>query len=349
MSNYAPVLALTRGTTVESLHYGAATVVDSSGKLLAWIGNPQAVTFLRSTAKPFQLLPFIERDGVNHFDLTAREISQMCASHAGTDMHVDAVRGIQQKIGVDESHLQCGAHPPFDVETAERLIRMDEAPSPIRHNCSGKHTGMLAHAQMRNLPLDNYLDTQHPIQQDILSTFAEMCGMDVDDVQLGTDGCSAPNFAIPLYNAALGFARLSDPRDLPENRAQSCQTITSAMMAHPEMVSGFGRFDTRLMQLGDGKLIAKIGAEGYQGIGILPNLTEAGSLGVGIALKIADGDGQNRACPAIALEILHQLGILDEAQLAELSEFGPRKDILNWRKLTVGKSYPVFELERENG
>ncbi|NQU31445.1 MAG: asparaginase [Anaerolineae bacterium] len=348
MTSYTPVLERTRGTTVESLHYGAAAVVDSSGKLLAWIGNPELVTFLRSAAKPFQAIPFVEQGGARAFGLLPREISQICASHAGTDMHVEAIRGIQAKVGIEESHLQCGSHPPLDRETTEALIAAGEKPTSIRHNCSGKHTGMLAQAKSRDLPLSNYLDLEHPVQKDILSVFSEMCQIQPAEVKLGTDGCSAPNFAIPLYNAALGYARLTDPHELPEKRAEACQIITSAMMGFPEMVSGFGRFDTRLMQVGRGKLVVKTGAEGYLAVGILPNLTEAGPKGVGIALKISDGDKTEAVRAAVIIEILRQLDILDDKEMEELAEFGPVNPILNWRKLTVGESRPVFTLEKEN-
>ncbi len=349
MTNYAPVLERTRGTTVESLHYGAATVVDSSGRLLAWIGDPQHLTFLRSAAKPFQALPFIERGGAREFGLLPHEIAQICASHGGTDLHAQTVTDILAKFGADESHLQCGSHPPLDKATTERLIVEGKTPTPIRHNCSGKHSGMLAHAQMRGLPLENYLTVEHPIQKDILQTFAEMCVIEPVKVKLGTDGCSAPNFAIPLYNAALGFARLCDPRDLPAERAQACRTITSAMAAHPEYVSGFGRFDTRLMQIGRGRFVVKGGAEGYQALGILPDLTVANSKGVGIALKISDGDSKGDVRAAVMVEILHQLNILGEAELAELTDFAPVQTIYNWRNLAVGESRTIFELEKEHG
>jgi len=276
--------------------------------------------------------------------LTPREIAQICASHAGTDMHVEAIRGIQTKIGITEQNLQCGSHPPMDKKTAERLIINGETPTPIRHNCSGKHTGMLAFAKMRGLPLENYLSPEHPIQKDILARFSEMCQIPLNKIGIGTDGCSAPNFSIPLYNAALGYARLCDPHDLPEKRAKACKTITSAMMAYPEMVSGFGRFDTRLMQIGRGKLLVKGGAEGYQAVGILPNLTEASPKGVGIALKLSDGDPTGKVRAAVMLEILRQLGSLNKSELDELAEFGPINPIFNWRKIDVGESRPVFEL-----
>ena len=346
MSSYVPIFETTRGDTVESIHYGAAVVVDSNGTLLAWVGDPHAITFLRSTAKPFQALPFIERGGDKVFGLSPREIAIFCASHAGTDLHVDVIHAAQEKIGIQESDLQCGVHPPFDKATAERLIRNGEEPTPNRHNCSGKHTGMLAHAKMRGLPLQTYLDPSHPIQQDILKTFAEMCDLSVEEVHLGIDGCSAPNFAVPLYNAALAYARLCDPKDLPKTRAEACRTITSAMTAHPEMISGYGRFDTRLMEVGKGKILSKGGAEGYQGIGLMPGALAPNSPGIGIMLKVSDGDAAKRVRPAVILEILRRLRVLDEGQMRELAEFGPLQSIYNWRKLTVGESRPVFTLSR---
>ncbi len=347
MTKFTPALERTRGTRAESQHYAAAALVDSSGKLLAWIGDPHLSTFLRSSAKPFQALPCIEQGGARAFNLRARQISQICASHIGTDMHVEAVRGIQQIAGITESDLQCGSHPPIDQETAEHLIRIGEKATPIRHNCSGKHSGMLAFAKMRGLSLENYLAPAHPIQQDILAAFSEMCGVKPEEVSLGTDGCSAPNFAIPLYNTALGYARLCAPHDLPKIRTEACKTITASMMAHPEMVSGFGRFDTRLMQVGRGKFVVKTGAEGYQAVGIMPTAeSPSPHKGVGVALKISDGDPSGNVRSAVMIEILHQFGLLNNEELAELAEFGPVSPIFNWRKIKVGESRPIFKLER---
>lgn len=359
-----PIFELTRGTTVESIHYGAAAIVDSTGKLIASIGNPQTITSLRSSAKPFQALPFIECLGHLTFGLMPREIALICASHTGTDMHVETVQNIQVKVGIHESDLQCGTHPPSDKATANRMFLNGETPAPNRHNCSGKHSGMLAYAKMQGLQLETYLDHEHPIQIDILETFSEMCSMSVGEVSLGIDGCSAPIFAVPLYNAALGYAHLCDPRYLPEERANACRTITTVMTSYPEMVSGPGRFDTRLMEVGGGKILVKGGAEGVQGIGLLPGALRPDSPGIGIVLKVSDGDlpvlqtecddpggklrdDRSRVRPAVTLEILHQLGVLNEMQMAVLAEFGPVKPVRNWRKLIVGESYPTFTLHKE--
>jgi L-asparaginase II len=212
---------------------------------------------------------------------------------------------------------------------------------------------MLAHAKMRGLPLETYLDISHPIQQDILASFAEMCLFPASDIELGTDGCSAPNFALPLFHAALGMARLCDPQALPKARAGSCCQITSAMSAHPEMVSGYGEFDEQLMKVGEGKIITKRGAEGFQIVGIMPGVIQPDSPGVGIAFKISDGDParmadtlsfSNRVRPAVTLELLHQLGALSSKQEQALAAFGPMKQIKNHRGIVTGQSRPVFEL-----
>lgn len=352
--DYQPVFELTRGNIVESVHFGAVAVVDSGGRLLAWYGNPQMVTFMRSSAKPFQALPFIERGGDQAFHLTSKEIAILCASHNGTDEHVGVIKGIQAKIGVQESDLMCGIHPISHAPTVEAMRARNEVLTPNRHNCSGKHTGMLAHARMRGQPISDYINPGHPIQKVILETLAEMCGLPVEQVEIGIDGCSVPNYAIPLFNAALGFARLCDSHSLPLERATACRRITQSMMANPVMVSGPGLFDTRLMEVCSGRVVAKGGAEGYMMIGLIAGALGAESPGVGIAIKISDGDPESRSRvdpnsrvrPAVSLEVLRQMGYIGEGEMDALAEFGPLKPVVNWRKLVVGESRPALALQR---
>lgn len=349
----APLFEVTRGRVVESVHYGSIAVADSNGTLIASYGDPNMVAFLRSSAKPFQVLPFVERGGVEYFRFTPGELALSCASHEGSDMHVQAVRQLQEKIGIQEENLHCGTHLPGDVDELKSLIIQDRKPTSNHNNCSGKHTAMLAHAKMRGLPLDHYLDPDHPVQQDILATFAVMCCLPVEQVELGTDGCSAPNFAVPLYNAALGFARMCDPHELPEARVQACRKITAAMTAFPEMVSGYGEFDEQLMKAGNGRIVCKRGAEGYQIVGLLPGTRDPQSPGLGIAIKVSDGDASrmgsglessNRVRPAVTVEILRQLGVLSPEQEQALAGFGPGKSITNHRGIVTGESHPVFKL-----
>ncbi len=353
---YQPIFEVTRGRIVESIHFGAAAVVDSGGRLLAWLGDPKTLTFLRSSAKPFQALPFIEGGGDQTFHLTSKEVAIICGSHDGTDEHVEVIKGIQAKAGVAESDLLCGSHPLSHVPTVEALRARGEVPTPNRHNCSGKHTGMLAAARMRGLPIADYVNPDHPVQKTILETLAEMCSVPVEQVEVGIDGCSVPNYAVPLYNAALGFARLCDPRGLQAERATACRRITQSMMANPLMVAGASRFDTRLMETCPGRIVAKGGAEGYMILGVMGGALGAEAPGIGIAFKVADGDlpirranGEtyNRVRPAVALEIMRQMGYIGEKELEALAaDFGPLKPVTNWRKLVVGESRPAFTLQR---
>ncbi|MBI5822701.1 MAG: asparaginase [Chloroflexi bacterium] len=351
MNSVQPILELIRGSVVEAAHFGSLAIVDSTGTLLHSLGDPDTVAFLRSSAKPFQAIPFVEHGGVEHYNYTQAQLALACASHETAQLHLDTVQGMQAKTGIEESSLQCGPHLPSDAAKLREVIIHDTHPTANFNNCSGKHTTMLAFAKMRGLPLENYLDLEHPIQKDILKTFSEMCGIEMDKVQLGIDGCSAPNFAVPLVNAALGMARMCDPSELSEARAVACKKITAAMTAHPEMISNHGEFDCELMKIGEGKIITKRGAEGFQIIGLMPGVH--GEKGIGIAFKVTDGDSSRmndalessaRVRPAITLEILNQLKALNEAQLQSLAKFGPVKTLKNYAGLVTGKSQPVFRL-----
>jgi L-asparaginase II len=204
---------------------------------------------------------------------------------------------------------------------------------------------MLAFAVMNGWTTSDYINQNHPVQERILECFAEMCNLSIEDISVGIDGCSVPNFAVPLYNTALAYARLCDPANLASSRATACRTITDAMTSFPEMVSGKGRFDTRLMEIGQGRIVSKGGAEGYQGIGIMPGTLSDASPGLGIAIKISDGDLRDRVRPAVSVEILHKLGILNDADLESLDNFKPKSNLENWRGVVVGHSQPNFELQ----
>ena len=352
MATPHPLFELVRGSIVESTHFGSIAVVDATGRLLHSHGDPYTVAFLRSSAKPFQALPFVEQGGVEHYGYTQAELALSCASHETAQMHLDAVRDLQKKVGIEEAHLQCGPHLPGDPAKLREVIKNDTVLTANFNNCSGKHTTMLAFAKMRGLPLENYLDFDHPIQLDIRNTLAEMCKLDVGMIELGIDGCSAPNFAMPLFNAALGMARMCDPFDVPPARAIACKKITAAMTTHSEMVGNWGEFDTELMKHCRCKVITKRGAEGFQIVGIMPGVID--EHGVGIAFKVSDGDKASmdddlethtRVRPAVAVEILRQLGALNDPQVKALSKFGPGKVLKNYAGLITGTSKPVFKLK----
>jgi L-asparaginase II len=345
--DYQPVIEIIRGGIVESIHHAAAVVVDPEGRMVASWGSPESRTYMRSSAKPFQVLPLLEAGGASKFDLTLQEIAIMCASHSGTDSHVRSLLSIQEKVGVSEENLLCGVHPPLDLETADRLKREGVELTPNRHNCSGKHSGMLAFATLIGAPIHDYILPEHPIQKRILKVIAEMCDLEIDGIHVGIDGCSVPTFAVPLKSAATAFARLADPQRLQESRANACRMVWQAMTAHPDMVAGPGRFDTALMNAANGYILSKGGAEGYQGIAIAAGVLGKDSPALGVALKIADGDQGGRARSVLALKILKDFGVLSDDQWDSLSHFGER-EVFNWRGIEIGQIRACVEFKVSN-
>ncbi len=362
-SPYQPIFELSRGNIPESVHFGALAVVDSRGNLVADYGDPYAITYLRSSAKPFQAMPFLEHGGQAAFDLTPKEIALICSSHSGTDVHYAAVKALQAKTGVKESDLLCGTHELSYKPTVEAMRARNEPLTPNRHNCSGKHTGMLAYTLLKKISLEErpnnptYINPNHPIQKEILRTFAEMCSLEPSQINVGIDGCSVPTFAVPLFNAALAYAKLCDPSALGQARAGVCRIINAAMTSNPFMIGGPDSFDTDIMECTAGRILCKGGSEGYQALAIQPGVLGAGSPGMGIIIKISDGDlaphsrpsgvSQGHARPAVVLEVLRQLGALTSAEMETLADYGPSFPIHNWRNLDVGRGTPVFSLSKD--
>jgi L-asparaginase II len=313
----AQVLAnVIRGETVESVHCGHLCVVDGEGKQIASLGEPETITYFRSAAKPFQAVPFITSGAAEAFDFTEEEVALACASHSGEPQHLRVVGQMLDKIGLSGDDLKCGAHAPFNEPESHRLVRAGYKPTQLHNNCSGKHAAMLAFAKHIGASLHDYDSIDNRIQKRILKCIADFTEVPEDEIKLGIDGCAAPNFALPVAAMAKSFINLISPSKFPEPTQASCKRIAAAMMNHPELIGGSERLDTKLMQAAPGKLISKVGADGVWLCGVLP--CERWPTGLGIALKIADGD-DHRARPVVAVEILRQLGVLSTDDLTDFS------------------------------
>ena len=336
------LVEFTRGVLVEAAHRGHIIVVDTQGTVIAWVGNPDHVCYIRSSAKPLQLIPLVEDRLDERFGFPDEELAVMAASHSGEERHVQAVSRILARIGLNKSALRCGIHPPMSVSTHQRLLLLGGQPGPLHNNCSGKHAAMLSLAVAGGYSLEDYLDPNHPVQRRIRQTVAEMSG--VAEPILGVDGCGAPVFGMSLRAMAYAYARLIDPRDLPTERARACRRITSAMRAHPGMVSGEGRLEEALAPATGGQLLIKGGAEGLYAVGIPAELSPTGR-GLGLIQKMEDGAGGNRAADPAVLEALIQLGVLSAEARAHLAafDFAP---VYNHRRDVVGTSRPAFRLRQ---
>jgi L-asparaginase II len=306
-----------RGETVESVHRGHLVILDGDGNTVAALGNPEIVTFIRSSAKPFQIFPFLSSGAAERFGFSENEIALACGSHSGEEIHVRIARNMLEKAGFSESDLRCGAHAPFNEKRSEEMIRTGEKPTQLHNNCSGKHAAMLAYAKHIAADTKTYEAPENPVQRAILEVFSVFTETPESEIKTGVDGCAAPNFAISLRAMAKGFVKLVSPPEIfDENLKRACRQIVSAMINYPELIGGSERLDTLMMCAAHGKFISKIGAEGVWLCGILPS--ERWKKGLGIALKIEDGDDK-RARAVVSIEILRKLEIFDAETLYEFS------------------------------
>lgn len=300
----SPVLVeVTRGGMVESVHRGRACIVDSRGTVLARWGDVEAPVYARSAVKPLQAIPLVETGAFDAFQLTDAELALACASHNGETRHTRLAQQWLQRLGLTPDDLECGTHPPYDVETAHDLVRSGEAPSTLHNNCSGKHIGFLTTALHKGEPTRGYVRFDHPVQQRVLGVLEQMTGQDLSAAPSGVDGCSIPTIGIPLEAIAYGMARMGDPRDLPEGRAEAVTRIRRAWAIHPYLIAGKDGFDTAMMRAAPNQVMVKSGAEGV-GVAVLPRH------GIGIALKVDDGAPRAREVALAAL--IRATGALSE-------------------------------------
>ncbi len=289
----APAISvrLLREGIVESVHQVQAVVCDNRGRILSVAGDAEYPTFMRSALKPFQALAVTGSGILERYQLSDRDLAIMCSSHAAEIIHTRQAFNILWRADIEAESLQC---PIPSGKT-----------SSLEHNCSGKHAGMLAVCRAHNWPLANYLERHHPLQKLILSKFAEILKMPPDEFIGVHDDCGAPVYLMSIAQMATLYAYLASGASLDLER------IVRAMTHHPELIAGTGKFDTQIMQLTQGEIVSKAGAEGIQCIG---------RVGEGMGLTIKSNDGSKRAKYAVAIHLLQQMGWITPAVSEILTE-----------------------------
>ena len=339
-----PLVKVTRGGITESRHRGHIVAVEADGTIVALLGAPETVTYLRSSAKPHQAIPLVASGAADRFGFNEKEIALACASHSGEPIHTEVAASMLSKIGLGPAALKCGVHEPFNVEETRRLRERGEQPNVLQNNCSGKHAGMLALALHLGAPTETYYEPTNPVQLAIGKTVAQFSGIAIEDIAVGTDGCGVPVFGITVKGMALMYARLvSTPAEFDQQTANACKRIVAAMTAYPELIGGSSdRLDTEIMRAAPGRLVSKVGAEGVYTVGILPGADWP--RGLGLALKIEDGD-DHRARPTVVIESLRQLGILADKSLEAVARYA-FFPVRNRRGDVVGEVTPEFKLNQ---
>lgn len=292
------LIEVTRGPLVESWHRGALALSSPSGTLALQLGDVDTPVYPRSAIKALQALPLVESGAADRFGFGPAEIALACGSHTGTEQHTALAAAMLERAGLSESALGCGAHPPLGAAAAEALIARGLPPTQLHNNCSGKHAGMLATAIHLGEPIAGYWQPEHPVQQRIHRALAELSGLSLGPEVQGIDGCSVPNWAMPLAVLARTFARLVTGEGVAPERRRAIERILEACWQNPDLVAGRGRADTVVMRSFPRQIFMKTGAEGVY-CGGFPEL------GLGFALKI--DDGAKRASSGAVMAVVERL------------------------------------------
>lgn len=330
---------VTRGELVESTHPGVVVVADVTGRLLATHGDADHVVYFRSAAKPFQAVPLVESGAADAFGFGPEDLALACASHDATPAHQRGVARMLAKIGLDEDALRCGVSPPPDPQEAARITLGLKAPSQLQCECSGEHAGMLAACLHLDYPLQSYTEPDHPLQRRIRDIVAQVLRLTEDDLITGTDGCRIPTFAAPVQAFAVAYATLADPRQVPQGTgrelAKPLDRLREAMTAHPVLVGGEKTLDSDIMALSEGRIVAKLGAEGLLCLAVPQR-------GLGIAI-VAD-DGSSRALGPAAVAVIEQLALAEPAIVDMLRERHV-ETVKTFGGEAVGEMRPAFRLD----
>jgi L-asparaginase II len=322
------LVELTRGRLVESVHAGSLAVARADGGIVASIGDIARPVFPRSAVKPLQAVALAASGAVERFALGAPELAISCGSHSGTERHVRVVAAMLERAGLTPTALLCGAHEPLDAAAARQLIGANAPSTPLHNNCSGKHAGMLLTAVHYGEPTDDYWRVDHPVQVRIRAILEELARCRLGEDVCGIDGCSVPNWAMPLGDLAAAYARFATGQGLAAPLGQACRRLIDACWSEPELVAGPGRLDTRAMATLAGEVLMKGGAEGVY-CGALP------ALALGFALKL--DDGAKRAAETAVVALIGRF-------YPEAARFGPEPRLTNLRGLEVGRLSPSAAL-----
>lgn len=326
---------VTRGLGIEAIHRASVAVVDAMGRLTFKFGDPELRTLTRSAIKPFQALPIVLTGAAETFELGPQELAIAAASHNGSDQHAAVVKAFLTKIDLSPTDLLCGTQWPLGMRLTDTPALKGESQDPLRHNCSGKHAGFLAVARRLGVPADTYLLGDGAVQQQVVRALAAVSGVPPAEMPRGTDGCSAPNYGLSLSVLARATRRLMSLDVGSPALAEALSRVRDAMLTHPLLVSGRGRFDYDLMRAFAGNAICKGGAEGIVAIAFRdPPL----------AFVVKVHDGASRAVPPIACAVLEQLGILGNDVPEPLARYR-RPQVQNQRGIVTGELIPVLKLE----
>jgi L-asparaginase II len=308
--------------------------VDADGATVLSLGEVDRRVFPRSAVKALQALPLIESGAADKYGLTDEELALACASHSGEPEHVRVAAGMLAKAGQDVGCLECGTHWPMGEAANRALAATGGQPNALHNNCSGKHAGFICLACGTGEDPRGYVGADHPVQRLVREALEDVTGACHTVDKSGIDGCSIPTYAVRLPSLAFGFAKFGTGIGLSNSARIAAERIRKAVAAHPFMVAGTGRFDTRLMEILKERAFVKVGAEGVY-------CASFPELGYGIALKADDGNA--RAAEAMMAGLVLRFLPLDDEERVAIEALA-QPVFKNWNGIEVGGMRPTSEI-----
>lgn len=323
-----------RGDLLECVHRGYICCVDEYGQVIYSIGDPNFVTYMRSSAKPIQVIPLIKRGLEKKYNLTNKEVTVMAGSHRAEPFHVNVLESIMKKVKVEEEELICLPTYPLATSAKEEILRQGGEKRRIYHNCSGKHMGILTLCTDMECDKKDYWNINSPAQQEILSHISMISGYPREDIKIGTDGCGVPVFGMPMKNLAKAYMTMACPDTIEDELTRNAVIkITKLMNENYEMVSGTNLICSLLLM--DDNIVAKGGAKGVYCFGLKEER-------LGFSIKIIDGSEDE--WPLIVASILEQIDYKNKDTIDRIRNIF-LSAIVNDNNKIVGESIVKFKLK----
>jgi L-asparaginase II len=289
---------------------------------------------MRSSIKPLLAVAFVRSGAMEKYNISLKELSIVCSSHAGQAFHRRIVRSILKKVGLSERDLDCGHKYPENENAKNAIIKLGKRPDPIFSCCSGKHASMLALCRYYDFPTDGYIKPDHPVQQLMRNTMAEILECEFSDIIIGMDGCSIPTYLLTMHQAAYAYSLLAHGYEGKTKLKDYFGLIQKAMVTYPRNINGDDTFCTDITHHTKGRVIGKLGAEGVYMLAVPEKR-------IGISIKMSDGHPWSSY--PVAVRILEELEMLDEKTVKKLDKWA-LPQVLNDKGDVVGYLHPTFSI-----
>ena len=320
---------ITRGKITESIHDSKCIIKNYNYDTILTTNHANELVYPRSAIKIIQAIPFIKSKAYKKYNLTKKQIAISCSSHRGESEHLKVLEEWLIKLNIDKELLKCGIHNPLNKKYSDKLLLSGKKPNQLHNNCAGKHLGMISACLTNFMDVKKYLEPNHPYQIKIKSVLEFFTETKINNNQIGTDGCSAPQYAFPLENLAVSMINLIKQYKEKNIYSEEVRLLFESISKYPQLTGSKSIYPTQLMLATNGNIFAKEGAEGVL---LFAHKVKK----IGGVIKVEDGN--ERALPSVANEIFKKLNILNRKELNKLSKW-TNENILNHQKKIIGKIY----------